>query len=92
VQLDGGIAPPECVPLTLFDPIWVYDALRHPVYLVATEELFRSRLLGGRVGVYPEGVRTWDGTNAPLIPTIARLIRRLCVLIYTCRCAWFSTA
>jgi len=30
-------------------------------------------------------VRTWDGTNGPLIPTIARLIRRLKVPVYTCR-------
>jgi 1-acyl-sn-glycerol-3-phosphate acyltransferase len=102
--------------VTLFDPIWVYDVLRRPVYFVATEELFRSRLVGalvrffkafpkrkaaqdmktvramitilkkgGLVGVYPEGVRTWDGTNSPLIPTIARLIRRLRVPVYTCR-------
>jgi len=33
--------------VTLFDPIWIYDALRRPVYFVATEELFRGRLLGG---------------------------------------------
>lgn len=102
--------------VTLFDPIWVYDMLRRPVYFVATEELFRSRIVGalvrffkafpkrkaaqdmktmrammtilkggGLVGVYPEGVRTWDGTNSPLIPTIARLIRRLRVPVYTCR-------
>jgi len=110
----GGILVANHV--TLFDPIWIYVALRRPVYFVATEELFRGRLLGGflrRVGVfptrkassdlktmknmmqvlarggllglYPEGVRTWDGTNGPLIPTIAHLIRRMRVPVYTCR-------
>jgi len=102
--------------VTLFDPIWIYDALRRPVYFVATEELFRGRFLaglvrwfgafpkrkaasdlktmrnmmqvlgrGGLLGLYPEGVRTWDGTNGELIPTIARLIRRMKVPVYTCR-------
>jgi len=96
----GGILVANHV--TLFDPIWIYDALRRPVYFVATEELFRGRFLGGLLrwlgafpkrkaasdlktmknmmqvlrrggllGLYPEGVRTWDGTNGPLIPTIA---------------------
>ena len=110
----GGILVANHV--TLFDPIWIYDVLRRPVYFVATEELFRGRLLGGLLrwvgafpkrkaasdlktmknmmqvlgrggllGLYPEGVRTWDGTNGPLIPTIARLIRRMKVPVYTCR-------
>ena len=110
----GGILVANHV--TLFDPIWIYDVLRRPVYFVATDELFRGRLLGsllrwfgafpkrkaasdlktmknmmqvlgrgGLVGLYPEGVRTWDGTNGPLIPTIARLIRRMKVPVYTCR-------
>jgi 1-acyl-sn-glycerol-3-phosphate acyltransferase len=102
--------------VTLFDPIWIYDVLKRPVYFVATEELFRGRFLGGLlrwfgafpkrkaaldlktmknvvqvlrrgglVGLYPEGVRTWDGSNGPLIPTIARLIRRMKVPVYSCR-------
>jgi 1-acyl-sn-glycerol-3-phosphate acyltransferase len=110
----GGILLANHV--TLFDPIWIYDALRRPVYFVATEELFRGRFLGslirwfgafpkrkaasdyktmknmmqvlgrgGLLGLYPEGVRTWDGTNGPLIPTVARLIRRMKVPVYTCR-------
>ncbi|MBN1837127.1 MAG: 1-acyl-sn-glycerol-3-phosphate acyltransferase [Spirochaetales bacterium] len=100
----------------LMDPIWIFDALKRPVYWVATEELFRKRLLGWFIrtfgafpkrkaahdnktfrsmvkalangdvlGIYPEGVRTWDGSNAPLIPTIARLIRRFKVPVYACR-------
>jgi 1-acyl-sn-glycerol-3-phosphate acyltransferase len=43
--------------VTLFDPIWIYDTLRRPVYFVATEELFRGRLLGGIlrwVGAFPK--------------------------------------
>jgi 1-acyl-sn-glycerol-3-phosphate acyltransferase len=102
--------------VTLFDPIWIYAVLKRPVYFVATEELFRGRLLGwllrwfgafpkrkaaldlktmknmvqvllrgGLVGLYPEGVRTWDGTNGPLIPTIAHLIRRMKVPVFSCR-------
>lgn len=102
--------------VTLFDPIWIYDVLKRPVYFVATEDLFRGRFLGGLlrwfgafpkrkaasdlktmknmiqvllrgglVGLYPEGVRTWDGSNGPLIPTIAHLIRRMKVPVYTCR-------
>jgi 1-acyl-sn-glycerol-3-phosphate acyltransferase len=100
----------------LMDPIWIYDSLKRPIYFVATEELFRGRLLGGfirtfgafpkrkaaqdnktlrsmikalsngdLIGIYPEGVRTWDGSNNPLIPTIARLIRRFKVPVYACR-------
>ena len=100
----------------LMDPIWIFDSLKRPVYWVATEELFRKRLLGwfirtfgafpkrkaaqdnktfrsmikalgngDIIGIYPEGVRTWDGTNAPLIPTIARLIRRFKVPVFACR-------
>jgi 1-acyl-sn-glycerol-3-phosphate acyltransferase len=102
--------------VTLFDPIWIYAVLRRPVYFVATEDLFRGRLLGwllrwfgafpkrkaasdlktmknmlqvlrrgGMVGLYPEGVRTWDGTNGPLIPTVAHLIRRMKVPVFSCR-------
>jgi len=110
----GGILVANHV--TLFDPVWIYVALRRPVYFVATEELFRGRFLGsmlrwlgvfpkrkaasdlktmrhmmqvlghgGLLGLYPEGVRTWDGTNGPLIPTIARLIRHMKVPVYACR-------
>jgi 1-acyl-sn-glycerol-3-phosphate acyltransferase len=102
--------------VALFDPIWLYACLRRPIYFVATEELFRSRLLralirrfgafpkrkaahdmvamrslfsvaqrGDLIGIYPEGVRTWDGTNAPIVPTIARLIRKFRIPVVTCR-------
>ncbi len=37
------------------------------------------------VGIYPEGNRSWDGTNSPIIPTIARVIRRMRVSVYSCR-------
>jgi 1-acyl-sn-glycerol-3-phosphate acyltransferase len=51
-------------------------ALRN-IFLIAKKE--------GLIGVFPEGVRTWDGTNAPVIPSIARLIRRLNLPVYVCR-------
>ena len=35
--------------------------------------------------MYPEGVRTWDGSNAPVIPTIARIIRMMKVPVFSCR-------
>ena len=31
--------------VNVFDPIWIYDVLRRPVHFVASEELFRSRIL-----------------------------------------------
>jgi 1-acyl-sn-glycerol-3-phosphate acyltransferase len=40
---------------------------------------------GGMIGVYPEGTRTWDGTNSPIIPTIARIIRMMKVPVFSCR-------
>ena len=102
--------------INLFDPIWIYDVTKRPVYFVATEELFRGKFLGsavrafgafpkrkaaqdfkavrnivgvlkmgGMIGLFAEGIRTWDGTNSPIIPTIARLIKRLNVPVYACR-------
>ncbi len=40
---------------------------------------------GGLVGVFPEGVRSWDGSNHALGPAIAKLIRRRAVPVYVCR-------
>ena len=40
---------------------------------------------GGIIGIFPEGVRTWDGLNSPVIPTIARLIKKLKIPVITCR-------
>jgi 1-acyl-sn-glycerol-3-phosphate acyltransferase len=40
---------------------------------------------GGLVGLFPEGVRTWDGTNQPLSTGIAKLIKKLAVPVYVCR-------
>jgi 1-acyl-sn-glycerol-3-phosphate acyltransferase len=57
----------------------------------AAQDLYTVRTLftvvnrGGLVGLYPEGVRTWDGTNAAIIPTIARLIRKFKIPVVTCR-------
>jgi 1-acyl-sn-glycerol-3-phosphate acyltransferase len=102
--------------VNFFDPIWIYDVIDRPMHFVATEELFRGRVLsfivrlfgtipfrrqaqdfqsirniikllqaGGLIGIYPEGTRSWDGTNAPIIPTIARIIRRMRVPVFSCR-------
>lgn len=102
--------------VNLLDPPWIYSVLSRPVHFVATEELFRKRLLsfavrsvgvfpirkaardfqsvkniiallrqGVMIGIYPEGIRSWDGTNSPIIPTIARIIRRMRVPVYSCR-------
>jgi 1-acyl-sn-glycerol-3-phosphate acyltransferase len=51
----------------------------------AMRSIFRLLKTGCLVGIYPEGVRTWDGTNGPIIPGIARLIQKLKVPVYTCR-------
>jgi 1-acyl-sn-glycerol-3-phosphate acyltransferase len=40
---------------------------------------------GGLVGVFPEGVRTWDGSRQQLFTGIAKLIRKLKVPVYVCR-------
>ncbi|UCF96902.1 MAG: 1-acyl-sn-glycerol-3-phosphate acyltransferase [Spirochaetaceae bacterium] len=51
----------------------------------SVKNMFTVIKAGGLIGIYPEGVRTWDGTNAPLIPTIARIIRLTKVPVYSCR-------
>ncbi len=40
---------------------------------------------GGLIGIFPEGVRSWDGSNQVLTPPIAHLIRRLGLPVYVCR-------
>ncbi len=40
---------------------------------------------GGLVGLFPEGVRTWDGTTQPLFSGIAKLILKVKVPVYVCR-------
>jgi 1-acyl-sn-glycerol-3-phosphate acyltransferase len=37
------------------------------------------------IGVFPEGVRTWDGANSAVFPGIAKLIRKLRVPVCVCR-------
>jgi 1-acyl-sn-glycerol-3-phosphate acyltransferase len=51
----------------------------------ALRNIFSIASTGGLIGVFPEGVRTWDGRNAPIIPSIARLIRKLRLPVYVCR-------
>ena len=51
----------------------------------ALRSIFTIVEKGGLIGVFPEGVRTWDGSNLPLFPSIAKLIRKLAVPVYVCR-------
>jgi 1-acyl-sn-glycerol-3-phosphate acyltransferase len=51
----------------------------------ALRSIFTIARTGGLVGVFPEGVRTWDGRNVPLNPAIARLIRKLDIPVFVCR-------
>jgi 1-acyl-sn-glycerol-3-phosphate acyltransferase len=53
--------------------------------LTALRTIFGIIDKGGLVGLFPEGVRTWDGTNQPLFSGIAKLIRKLEVPVYVCR-------
>ena len=51
----------------------------------AVRKMIRHLRDGRVVALYPEGVRTWDGTNTPLRPGIARLIQKMKVPIVGCR-------
>jgi len=53
--------------------------------LTALRSIFSIAEKGGLIGVFPEGVRTWDGSNLPLSSGIAKLIRKLGVPVYVCR-------
>ena len=53
--------------------------------LTALRSIFSIAERGGLIGVFPEGVRTWDGSNLPLAHSIAKLIRKLGVAVYVCR-------
>ncbi len=43
------------------------------------------RDVGAAVGLFPEGTRTWDGKNLPLLPGIEKLIRLMRVPVVTAR-------
>jgi 1-acyl-sn-glycerol-3-phosphate acyltransferase len=53
--------------------------------LTALRSIFGIAETGGLIGVFPEGVRSWDGSNQPLYSGIAKLIRKLRVPVYICR-------
>jgi 1-acyl-sn-glycerol-3-phosphate acyltransferase len=53
--------------------------------LSALRSIFSIIERGGLVGLFPEGVRTWDGSNQPLFTGIAKLIRKLGVAVFVCR-------
>ncbi len=51
----------------------------------ALRSMFSIAKRGGLIGVFPEGVRSWDGTTQPIFQGIAKLIRKLEVPVYVCR-------
>jgi 1-acyl-sn-glycerol-3-phosphate acyltransferase len=51
----------------------------------ALRNIFSIAKTEGLIGVFPEGVRTWDGGNLPIVTTIAHLIRKLKLPVYVCR-------
>ena len=53
--------------------------------ITALRSIFSVIEKGGLVGLFPEGVRTWDGTTQPLFTGIAKLIRKMAVPVYVCR-------
>jgi 1-acyl-sn-glycerol-3-phosphate acyltransferase len=53
--------------------------------VAALRSIFTIAGNGGLIGVFPEGVRTWDGRNVPLNTAIARLIRKLHIPVFICR-------
>jgi 1-acyl-sn-glycerol-3-phosphate acyltransferase len=53
--------------------------------ITALRSIFAIVERGGLIGVFPEGVRSWDGSNQPLFSGIAKLIRKLNVPVYVCR-------
>ena len=53
--------------------------------ITALRAIFSILGKGGLVGLFPEGVRTWDGSNQPLFTGIAKLIRKMGVPVYVCR-------
>ena len=53
--------------------------------ITALRSIFAIVERGGLIGVFPEGVRSWDGSNQQLFTGIAKLIRKLEVPVYVCR-------
>lgn len=51
----------------------------------ALRSMFSIARRGGLIGVFPEGVRSWDGTVQPVLQGIAKLVRKLEVPVYVCR-------
>jgi len=51
----------------------------------ALRSMFSIAEKGGLIGVFPEGVRSWDGSVQPIFHGISKLIRKLQVPVYVCR-------
>jgi 1-acyl-sn-glycerol-3-phosphate acyltransferase len=55
--------------------------------ITALRSIFSIAQRGGLIGVFPEGVRSWDGTVQPISHGISKLIRKLQAPVYACRLA-----
>ncbi|MGA2613557.1 MAG: lysophospholipid acyltransferase family protein [Spirochaetia bacterium] len=55
--------------------------------ITALRSIFSIAQRGGLIGVFPEGVRSWDGTVQPITHGISKLIRKLQAPVYACRLA-----
>jgi len=53
--------------------------------MIAVRNIIKLIRRGKIIGIFPEGVRSWDGLNLPLEPAIAGLIRKMKVPVIGCR-------
>ncbi len=51
----------------------------------AVRNIIRLLRSGSMIGLFPEGVRSWDGLNRPVEPAIAGLILKMKVPVIACR-------
>ena len=51
----------------------------------AVRNIIRLLRSGSMIGLFPEGVRSWDGLNRPMEPAIAGLILKMKVPVIACR-------
>lgn len=52
---------------------------------VAVRQIVRTAQSGGIIGIFPEGMRSWDGHTMPVSPATFKLIRMLKIPVVTAR-------
>ena len=59
----------------------------------AIKEIMKTCKNGGNVAMFPEGVRSWDGSMSPILPSTAKMVRSLgCGLVtYRIQGGYFSS-